>query len=189
MPPAAPDLLQHIARLITVSTALEAELRQRIVPVQVGKGQFLHRAGLVCTRTYFITAGLLRSYYCKGEQDVTDGFAAAGDWLTAPGSFMTNQPDRTYLQALEPSRAQTLTNDDLGYLFARFPEMERFGRITLAQQFLQQSTRVTALQFTSAKDKYAHFCTAYQHLLPRLPLGMVASYLGIRPETLSRLRR
>ncbi|MDB5234724.1 MAG: hypothetical protein JWR44_1717 [Hymenobacter sp.] len=182
-------LLQHISRLTTVSAELKDELRRRIVPLTVAKGQFLHSAGAVCSRTYFITQGLLRSYYCKGERDITDGFAAEGDWLTATSSFMTNRPDRTYLQALEPSQVEALTNTGLGYLFDHFPEMERFGRITLAQQFLQQSTRVEALRFTSAKDKYAHFCAAYQRLLPRLPLGMVASYLGIRQETLSRLRR
>ena len=189
MAPIDSSLLQHIGRLTTVSGALADELRHRIMPLSVAKGQFLHRAGAVCTRTYFITQGLLRSYYCKGERDITDGFAAEGDWLTATSSFMTSQPDHSYLQALEPSRVEALTNADLGYLFDRFPEMERFGRITLARQFLQQSTRVEALRFTSAKDKYAHFCAAYQQLLPQLPLGMVASYLGIRQETLSRLRR
>lgn len=182
-------LLQHISRLTPVSAGLAGELHHRTITVDIAKGQLLHRAGAVCTRTYFITGGLLRSYYCKGEREITDGFAAEGDWLTATSSFMTGQPDHTYLQALEPSQAAALTATDLGYLFAHFPEMERFGRITLAQQFLQQATRLETLRFTSAKDKYAHFCAAYARLLPRLPLGMVATYLGIRQETLSRLRR
>jgi CRP-like cAMP-binding protein len=187
--PSAHQLLAHIAQLTTVSAELAAEVRRRARLQEIGKGQFLHRAGAVCSRTYFITAGLVRSYYCKGEKEITDFFAAEGDWITATGSFMRNEPDQTYLQALEPGTVYSLSNADLLYLFEHFPAMERFGRITISQQFVQQSVRLTAMQFSSAQDKYAHFCAAYRRVLPRLPLGMVASYLGITQETLSRVRR
>lgn len=181
-------LLQLVAQLLPLSPALDAELRTRTGDIALAKGQWLHQAGRVCHRTFLVTQGLLRSYYCKGEQDITDGFAAEGDWLTATSLF-TGKPDHTYLQALEPSRVECLTAQDLDYLFRRFPEMERFGRITLAQQLLHQANRLTTLQFTSAREKYAHFCAAYPALLPRLPLGLLASYLGITQETLSRIRR
>ena len=184
----AHEMLAHIGQLTTISSGLRAELQLRATVQEVAKGKFLHRAGTVCNRTFFITKGLIRSYYEKGEKEVTDFFAAEGSWITATESFMSNQPDQTYLQALEPSTVCALTNTDLLYLFEQFPEMERFGRITISQQFVQQSTRLTVLRFSSASDKYAHFCAAYRPILPRLPLGMVASFLGITQETLSRVR-
>jgi CRP-like cAMP-binding protein len=182
------DLLNHVARLTTLSDALRAELERRVEQRPVRKGEYLHRAGAVCTRTYWVQSGLLRSYYLKNGREITDFFAAEYDWITAAYSFMTGQPDQSYLQALEPGLVYGLGQDDLGHLFAHFPEMERFGRITLAGQFLRQSERLTALQFSSAAERYAHFCQLHHALLPRLPLGMLASYLGIAPETLSRLR-
>jgi CRP-like cAMP-binding protein len=184
----AAELIAHIAQLTAVSAALQAELQRRATWHEVAKGAFLHRAGTVCNRTFLITRGLVRSYYGKGEKDITDFFAAEGSWITATESFMRNEPDQTWLQALEPTTAYALTNADLLHLFEHFPAMERFGRITISQQFVQQSTRLTALRFSSAADKYAHFCAAYRSILPRLPLGMVASFLGVTQETLSRVR-
>ena len=186
--PISNGLLAHVAQLTVVSAALQTELLARAEFREVAKGQHLHRAGAVCSRTYFITEGLLRTYYVKGEKEITDFFGAEGSWITAVGSFMTNTPDQTYLQALEPSEVFALTNVDLLPLFDHYPEMERFGRITISQQYIQQSTRLTAMQFSSAADKYAHFCAAHRRIVARLPVGMVASYLGIAPETLSRVR-
>ncbi|GAB2964798.1 Crp/Fnr family transcriptional regulator [Hymenobacter coalescens] len=182
------DLLNHVARLTTLSPGLRTELERRVEPRGVTKGELLHRAGSVCTRTYWVQRGLLRSYYLKNGREVTDFFAAEQEWLTAAYSFMTGQADQSYLQALEPGTVYGLGQADLLFLFEHLPEMERFGRITLAGQFLRQSERLAALQFSSAAERYAHFCQSHRALLPRLPLGMVAAYLGIAPETLSRLR-
>ncbi len=186
--PAIDKLVQHVAQLTTLTPDLQAELQRLARFQEIERGDFLHRAGAVCNRTYFITKGLVRSYYEKGEKEITDFFAAEGDWITAPASFMKNEPDQTYLQALEKSQVCSLTNVELLRLFDCYPAMERFGRITVSQQFVQLSTRLTAMQFSLAKDKYAHFCAVYRPILSRLPLGMVASYLGITQETVSRVR-
>ncbi|HEX8327857.1 MAG TPA: cyclic nucleotide-binding domain-containing protein [Hymenobacter sp.] len=162
---AVSELLTHVARLTKVSVELRQELRHRVKIQNVDKGRFLHQAGSVCNRTFFITQGLLRSYYCKGEKDITDCFAAEGEWITATDSFMRNEPDDSYLQALERSQVCSLTNVELASLFERFPEMERFGRIIISQQFMQQSARLAALRFNSAKDKCAVFCAAYRPVL------------------------
>jgi CRP-like cAMP-binding protein len=185
---ATDELIAHMAKLTTMSGELEAEVRARVTFQAIEKGRFLHRAGTTCSRTYFVTQGLVRSYYCKGEKEITDFFAAEGEWITATESFMKSVPDQTYLQALEPSGVCSLSGSDLAYLFAHYPAMERFGRMTISHQFVQQSTRLAALRFSSAKDKYALFCEAHRSVLARLPLGMIASYLGIAPETLSRVR-
>jgi CRP-like cAMP-binding protein len=182
------DLIDHVARLTTPSAALRAALEQRVETRRVARHEYLHQAGAVCTRTYWVQSGLLRSFYLKDGREITDFFATEHDWLTAAYSFMTGQPDQSYLQALEASTVCSLSGADLEYLFAHFPEMERFGRITLAGQFLRQSERLAALQVHPAAERYALFCESHRPLLPRLPLGMVATYLGISPETLSRIR-
>lgn len=182
------DILAHFSSLTTVSPQLAGELRQRIHLHRVERNSHLHQAGAICARTYWIKRGLLRLYYLKDGREVTDFFSAENQWITSAYSFMRQVPDQFYLQAVEPSELYSLTTHDLGWLFEHFPEMERFGRIVISQQFMQQSERLNALQFSSAAERYGHFCQAHQGILSRLPLGMVASYLGITQETLSRIR-
>lgn len=181
-------LIQHIAQFTPISPALADELSQRTQCRCFGKGELLHAADTVCRRTYWIEQGLVRIYFNKDGKIVTDGFAAENQWMTSPYSFMRGVPDAYAIAAIEATRAWSLSLDDLLYLFGRFHEMERFGRMLMSAQFIEQSERLNSLRFTSPAEKYQHFCTHYRPILARLPLGMVASYLGITPETLSRVR-
>lgn len=181
-------LLQHIAQFTTLSLPLADELRQRAQHHRFGKGEVLHTADTVCRRTYWIQQGLVRIYFNKDGKIVTDGFAAENQWMTSAYSFMRGVPDPYAIAAIEPTTAYSLGLDDLLQLFGRFHEMERFGRVMMSAQFIEQSERLNSLRFTSPAEKYRHFCTHYRPILARLPLGMVASYLGITPETLSRVR-
>ncbi|MDY0201463.1 MAG: hypothetical protein RBR40_10805 [Tenuifilaceae bacterium] len=77
---------------------------------------------------------------------------------------------------------------DLVYLFNNFPEMERYARLSMGSVFGHLMERITSMRFTSAKERYNHFCEVYSDIYHRIPLGMVASYLGVTQETLSRIR-
>jgi len=182
------EFIDLFSRLTKVSDGLRECLQERTIQLQVSKGEHLHSAGNICNRTFWVMKGLLRTYYLKEGKEVTDGFAAEGESLTSVKSFMTNMPDQCYLQAIEDSELCALTNSDLTYMFDHFPEMERYGRITMSIYYVKLSDRLESYQFTSAKEKYEHFCNTYRSISGRLPLGMVASYLGISQETLSRIR-
>ena len=78
--------------------------------------------------------------------------------------------------------------NDLENCFKDFPEMERFGRMLISKYFLEQSERIISFQFNSAKERYQFFERTSKNKLTRVPLGMLASYLGMTQETLSRVR-
>ncbi|WP_324680541.1 Crp/Fnr family transcriptional regulator [Hymenobacter sp. GOD-10R] len=181
-------LLDHIAQFVPLSAELAATLRQRTQSHHFRKQELLHKADTVCRRTYWIQRGLVRIYFNKDGKIVTDGFAAENEWMTSAYSFMRGVPDAYAIAAIEPTEAYSWSLEDLLHLFDQFHEMERFGRMIMSAQFIQQSERLNSLRFTSPAEKYQHFCTYYQPILGRLPLGMIASYLGITPETLSRVR-
>lgn len=101
---------------------------------------------------------------------------------------MQRQLDIYYIDAIENTDVFCLHVNDLVYLFDHFPEMERYARLSMGAVFGHFMERITSLRFTTAKEKYMHFCTTYQDIYHRIPLGMVASYLGITQETLSRIR-
>ena len=181
--------IDHFKRLTNVSDNLEKELVLRSIPITVNKEDFLHKAASICKKTYWIKNGLLRTYYLKEGKEITDVFASEGEWITSVQSFMKGEPDQYYLQAIEDSEVYALSNDDLMFLFEKYHEMEKFGRISMSIYYIQLSEKLESYQFTSAKEKYVHFCKVYDSILHRLPLGMVASYIGITQETLSRIRK
>lgn len=183
------EFLTYFNNLTIVSDALANELKSRATAMFIKKGTLLHKAGSVCRKTYWVNKGILRTYYLKEGKEITDVFASEGNWITSVQSFMKGEPDQYFIQAIEDSELFALSSEDLMYLFQHFHEMERFGRITMSQSYIQLAQKLESYQFTTAKAKYDHFCKVYQPILNRLPLGMVASYLGITQETLSRVRK
>lgn len=152
------------------------------------KGQFIHKPDHICSKTYFIVSGLVRIYYLKDDKEITDNFSAENDWITSIHSFLQNIPDYFYIQALETTKLIGIESNELEKCFLDFPEMERFGRFLITKYYLEQSERIIALQFNSAKERYGLFERTNKNILHRIPLGMLASYLGMTQETLSRVR-
>lgn len=181
-------LIQHIKAYIPVSASLRERLHNISEFKTIKKGKFLHKPGRVCHHTYFIVSGLLRVFYKKEEKEVTDNFAAEGEWITSIYSFMKNVPDNCYIETLETSELIAIEINQLEHCFSDFPEMERFGRFLISNYFMEQSERIISLQFHSAKERYDFFTKTSKNKLPRVPLGMLASHLGITQETLSRIR-
>ncbi len=148
----------------------------------------VHHAERVCTTSCFILQGMLRVYYLKDGREVSEYFCAEGEWTNSPRSFTQQQLDIYYIDAIEDTKVCCIQVQDLVYLFNNFPEMERYARLSMGTLLGHLLERVTSQRFTTAHEKYAHFCQAYHNIHHRIPLGMVASYLGITQETLSRIR-
>lgn len=182
------NLIQHIEQFIFVSDELKLRLHQISILKIIEKGNFLHKPKRLCNETYFINSGLLRIFYKKDDKEITDNFCAENEWITSIYSFMKNVPDHFYIEALEKSELIAINIQNLEKCFAEFPEMERYGRILISNYFLQQSERIISLQFHSAKERYQYFFNTSKNKLTRVPLGMLASHLGITQETLSRVR-
>ncbi len=148
----------------------------------------MHDAAKVCTKSYFIQKGLMRTYFIKDGKEISEYFPAEGEWSNSPRSFRTRKPDIYYIDAIEDTEVFCLHVNDLMYLFDNFPEMERYARLSMGTVFGHLLERITSMRFTSAKEKYNHFMATYHDIHHRIPLGMIASYLGITQETLSRIR-
>jgi len=181
-------LIDHIKKFVPIGEELEERIEKISSIRKISKGDFLHKPGRVCEKTYFITRGLLRTYYEKEGKEVTDNFAAEGEWITSIYSFLQNVPDRFHIQAIEDSDLIVIKIEDLEKCFRDYHHMETFGRILMTRYFLSKSEKAISLQFFSAREKYQYFLNTEKHKVNRIPLGMVASYLGMTQETLSRVR-
>jgi CRP/FNR family transcriptional regulator, anaerobic regulatory protein len=179
----------YLSQFIAVSAQLRGVLEQKLSPLRIHRGEILHKTGAYCRRFYFVEKGLIRVFYTLDDKEVTTLFAAEQDWVTSVNSFYKDEPSQYTLQALEDTRLFYLTKTDLDDLYTRFPEMNQFGRMLITNYYIEQSERINTLTFMPAQKRYADFVEKHADLALRIPLGMLASYLGITQETLSRVRR
>ena len=152
------------------------------------KGDIVDNANKICTKSYFIQKGLFRTYFIKDGKEITGYVSAENEWVNSPRSFMQQQLDIYYIDTLERTDCFCLNVKDLVFLFDNFPEMEQYVRLSMGTVFGHYLERITCIRFTTAKEKYNHFIETYNDIHHRIPLGVIASYLGITQETLSRIR-
>lgn len=167
---------------------MKVALIDRVNFVSFKKGDLVHDADKICTKSYFIQKGLFRTYFIKEGKEISEYFPSEGEWSNSPRSFRTRTLDIYYIDAIENADTFCLDINDLMYLFENFPEMERYARLSMGTVFGHFMERITSMRFTTAKEKYNHFIETYHDIHHRIPLGMIASYLGITQETLSRIR-
>ncbi len=182
------NIFAHFEKFIRLSEDLKSELSKRIKPIVFQKGELVLDANNICTKSYFIYKGILRTYFLKDGKEISEYFCTTNEWVNSPKSFIQREKDIYYIDAIENTQAFCIHVNDLVYLFDNFPEMERYARLSMGSVFGHLMERITSMRFTTAKEKYHHFCKTYADIYHRIPLGMVASYMGITQETLSRVR-
>jgi len=180
--------LSFIRTLTHLSDAGEAAMASVLERLDLPKNHNLLRPGSVCHYLYFIEKGLTRTYYIKDGKDVTDWISTENTIAVSIISFLTRQPDRRGIQLLEDSTLWTISYTNLEGLYQQYPDIDRLGRLFLSQGIIQLQQRFDDLHFATAHDRYQKLITTNPSLLNRVPLGMIASWLGITQETLSRIR-
>jgi CRP-like cAMP-binding protein len=184
--------MQSIFNFFNAVTPLGDESREALAKVieraDLPRGHQLLRPGGVCRHLYFIEQGLTRTYYIKDGKDVTDWISAEGTFAVSIISFLTHEPDRRGIELLEDSILGAISYSQLEDCYRQYHEIERLGRLLMGQGLIQMQQRFDDLHFATAQQRYAQLITGNPSLLNRVPLGMIASYLGITQETLSRIR-
>ncbi|ACU07860.1 cAMP-binding proteins - catabolite gene activator and regulatory subunit of cAMP-dependent protein kinases [Flavobacteriaceae bacterium 3519-10] len=156
----------------------------------VAKNEFLLRDGEVCTGTYFVEKGLLRMYSIdkNGKEHIIQ--FAPEKWLISDRSSLHfNEKSRYYIEAVEESEVLVLGNDFFSGINQQFPGTSGNNDLLLQKHIRNLQNRVNSLLADTAEERYLNFIKMYPDILQRVPQWMVASYLGITPESLSRVRK
>ena len=138
----------------------------------------------------FVEKGLLRSYSVdeKGSEHILQ-FAPEGWWIADVYSFFTGENSAYNIDAIEDSELLLITNPAIEQLYERVPKFERYFRILTQNNMVAMQKRLTSELSSSAEEKYLKLISAYPNIVARVPQHMIASYLGLTPETLSRIRK
>ena len=156
--------------------------------VVFSKNDYILTEGKICRHLYFLQQGALRGYYNLDGKDITHWFAFENDFVTSFHSFITQQPAIENIQLLSGSILWAISKEDLNILLNQHQEIERLLRIAYEKYYIRLEERFVNAQFKTATERYQNLMLQRPHILERVPLGYIASYLGISGETLSRIR-
>jgi len=160
------------------------------IPKKLRKKQSLLQEGDVCIYNAFVEKGILRSFSIdeKGNEHIVQ-FAIEGWWITDLASFLTNSNSIHTIEALEDSELLLLTTEARDALMNQIPMFERYQRVLLQNAYIANQARINSALTETAEDKYLNLGKAYPGIVKRVPQHMLASYLGLTPETLSTVRK
>ena len=184
------SLLTYFDSYLALNEEERAQLSQRVVARRLKRRQLVLQQGDVCRHYTFVVSGCLKLYGVdKKGTEHTLQFAAENDWISDIGSFHAERPSQLYIEAIEPAELLLLEKPDLIYLYRHYPKFDRNFRVIIENKFVELQQRVLQNISSTAEERYRSFLSQYPALASRLPNTQIASYIGITPEFLSKIRK
>jgi CRP/FNR family transcriptional regulator, anaerobic regulatory protein len=153
------------------------------------KGEFILREGEVCNHVTFINTGYFRVFNTIKEEELTINFAFEGNYVTDYTSFVTRLPSIDNIVAMEEAEILQLRYDDLQKGYERAAVWQKFGRLIAEYILVFATNRNKSLLYNSPEERYLLLMKDRPKVMERVPQHYIASYLGIKPESLSRIRK
>ncbi|MBS1659906.1 MAG: Crp/Fnr family transcriptional regulator [Bacteroidetes bacterium] len=183
------SLLQAIQKYISLSPE-EASLIQTLFRIKrLKKGDFLLQAGVTCKHLYFIDTGLVRYFLDNKGEEITYNFAREGQFVCDFISFLGKSPSEKSIQCLEPTTLLVISYPDLQQFYAKIKEGEKFGRLCIESFYTSSILQVKSLYADQPGKRYLNFLEAHSDIQQRIPQYYIASYVGVKPQSLSRIRK
>lgn len=163
-------------------------LEKVVLKMEFPKKHILLKKGKVCNYLYFIQKGLARNYFEEENKELTNDIVLEGEILVSFSSFISRKPSIETIELLEDSILLAIHYDDLQKLYQQFPMMERFGRMIAEHHYNSLAMKSYRLKFSNSSERYQYLFENKIEIVKRVPIGIIASYLGMSIETLSRIR-
>ena len=182
-------LIEYFKNYIPLNQEERQLMDKRVSQRKIKRRQMILQEGQICKFYFFVVAGCMRMYSIDdkgGEHNIQ--FAAENDWISDIGSFHSDKPSKLCIEALEASTLLQIEKQDLYFLYRSIPKLDRIFKVIIENKFIELQTRVLQNISSTAQERYQSFLERYPQLALRLPNTQIASYLGITPEFLSKMR-
>lgn len=158
-------------------------------PGTLQRNQVFIRAGELTNRFAFILTGMVRSYYTKNGEEITVNFSHGYNLVASYDCLLLNRPSRQTFEALEPTDILEMKFSQMEHLYTVNPRLAEAGSVLMRLQLADAYQRLESHILNTPEERYVHLLATIPLLLQRVPQKYIASYLGITPVSLSRIRR
>ena len=174
---------------VNLSEEEEEVIKQYFTPKKLRKKQYLLQEGDVCKHIAFIEKGALKAYVVDdaGAESIIQ-FALEGWVISDLYSFLTGEPATYNIDALENAELVLISKSAHEELLKKIPKYETYIRLQITGAYIALQKRLTSIISLPLEERYKNFLALYPNIAQRVPQHMIASYMGLTPETLSRVR-
>lgn len=183
-------LLDYISNYISLTEEEEAFLISKVTYRKYLKGQYILQQGDVCKHQCFVISGCTKTFHVddNGQEHIVM-FSIENWWTSDMGSFITQTPADYNIQCIDNSELIMFSYDIIEDIYSEIPKLERFFRQIIERALVASQKRIVRSFSLSAKDRYLYFRNQYPKIEKLIPQYMVASYLGITKEFLSKIKK
>ena len=184
-----PNLTEYIRRYVTISENEIKIFQSYLKSKRIKKKEFLLKAGQLCKSRYFITKGCIRLFYIdnKGNEQIIH-FGIDNWWITDYESLIANKPTTLNIQAIENTELLELPQETFDELCEKVPQTERLFRKIMEKTYIAIQKRIEYIYSLKGEEQFRLFIGANPEFAQRVPQYMIASYLGMSPEFVSKIR-
>ncbi|WP_435624075.1 Crp/Fnr family transcriptional regulator [Flagellimonas sp.] len=184
------EILEHVEEIIRLNESEKERFTSILIKKKLRKRQFLIQEGDSVKYEYFVASGCLKAYEVddNGDEHIIQ-FAKENWWISDFKAFFEEGKATLNIDTIEESIVYGIEKQDLENLFLDVPKFDRFFRIKLTSAFVALQNRILSSMDKSNSERYLDFQKTYPNLERRIPNYMIANYLGIKPESLSRIRK
>ncbi|WP_116769689.1 Crp/Fnr family transcriptional regulator [Maribacter litoralis] len=183
------DIVKLISRFLTLNDEERKAFMEYIPIKSFKKGDILLREGQVSRDSYFIIEGCIRKYYIIDGEERTTEFYEEDESVASLQSYQNKTPANHYFECVEDCRLAVLNYEKEQELFKRVPKYEALCRMSMENDFGEQQEALAKFITSSPEERYKNLLETRPDLLQRVPQYHLASYLGVKPESLSRIRK
>jgi CRP-like cAMP-binding protein len=183
-------ILASVQKYVKLTEEESALFISYLEPKSVIRRTLLAKEGEICRHSIFVIDGALKSYTLdKNRDEHVISFALSGWWIADMYSLINQKPGILRIESLAESELLLLSKQNQEQLYERIPKFERFFRIITENALVASQQRIINNLTLTAEERYVHFMEKYPYVLTCAPLHNIASYLGMTPEFLSKIRR
>ncbi|MES2812383.1 MAG: Crp/Fnr family transcriptional regulator [Bacteroidota bacterium] len=182
-------LLENIAKHVSLTPEEQQRVLSFTEPLQFKAKTLLLKSGHVCTHSYFVTKGILRSYNMdeNGVEHVVS-FACPGWWIADMYSFLSQRPGQLYVEVNEEAEVLAISKENQEKMYLEVPKLERFFRIIIENSLVASQQRLIDNMSFTAEARYDKFLKKFKDLSHNIPQKQIASYIGVTPEFFSKMK-